>query len=202
MAVQLRHLYGCGAVTGWALQPMPETRTSLHTVKQAILQAADGLGRGLTQLTRGGSVHTIDSHRGSPGLPGLSDAGGRQHRPRHPSRSFAPSCPGAQVAELFTSATRARYPRLVEQLAASRMPDAALAQIAAALNGEPLPAADPMVDLLLDIVRRSPNGAGTRGAPRRRDGHNAAASRALVEVAANTNMTEPRQQELPGFCQS
>jgi hypothetical protein len=58
MAEQLRHLYGCGAVTGWALQPMPETRTLLHTVKRAILQAADGLGRGFTQLTRGSFVHT------------------------------------------------------------------------------------------------------------------------------------------------
>ncbi|HEY3480473.1 MAG TPA: hypothetical protein VGL02_16375, partial [Streptomyces sp.] len=58
MAEQLRHLYGSGAVTGWTLQPMPETRTPLHTVQQAIRAASGDTGRGYTQLTRHGFVAT------------------------------------------------------------------------------------------------------------------------------------------------
>lgn len=170
MAEQLRALYGAGAVTGWTLQPMPGTRTPLHTVQQAIHDASGGTGRGYTQLTRGGFVHTEEVqacpdaalrevHNVGPGTLDIiravlpyagpdpaevaeqTDTGGTVSEP-----------PAARVAELFTPATRARYPRLVEQLAASRMSEAALAKIADALNGEPLPAADLMVDLLLDTA--------------------------------------------------
>jgi hypothetical protein len=49
-------------------------------------------------------------------------------------------------------AARARYPQLVDELAASRVPDAALQKIAGSLSDEPLPPADPTVDLLLDTA--------------------------------------------------
>jgi hypothetical protein len=48
----------------------------------------------------------------------------------------------ARVAELFAPTVRARYPRLIDELTTSRVPDAALEKIA-----EPLPPADPLVDL-------------------------------------------------------
>ncbi|MCR6488379.1 hypothetical protein M8542_36670 [Amycolatopsis sp. OK19-0408] len=172
MAEQLRHLYGSGAVTGWTLQPMPETRTSLHTVKQAILRAADGLGRGYTQLSRGGFTCT-EEVQACPdtailGVPNIGPSTLDIIRsvlpylgpdPAELTAELADADGGtdaspqtARVGGLFTLATRARYPRLVEQLAASRMPHAALAKIADALNSEPLPLADPMVDLLLDTA--------------------------------------------------
>lgn len=172
MAEQLRHLYGSGAVTGWTLQPMPETRTPLHTVAQAIREAGGATGRGYTQLTRGGFVHTEEVQacpdtalRGVTNIgPGTLDI----IRAVLPYTGPDPAevaeqtdagtgatvevLQGARMAELFSPATRARYSRLVEQLAASRMPDAALAKIADALNSEPLPPADPLVDLLLDTA--------------------------------------------------
>ncbi|MFI5591109.1 hypothetical protein ACIA5G_39080 [Amycolatopsis sp. NPDC051758] len=172
MAEQLRHLYGSGAVTGWTLQPMPETRTPLHTVKQAILQAADGLGRGYTQLTRGGFACTEEVQAcPDTAMLGVTNIGPGTLEviravlpytgpdPAEVAAEQADADGGttevphaARVAALFSAVTRARYPRLVEQLAASRMPDAALAKVADALSSEPLPPVDPMVDLLLDTA--------------------------------------------------
>jgi hypothetical protein len=172
MAEQLRHLYRSGAVTGWTLQPMPETRTLLHTVQQAIREASGDTGRGYTQLTRGGFVHTEEVQAcPDTAMLGVTNIGpgtldiiravlpytgpdpadvAEQADTGTGGTGTVPQA--ARAAELFSSATRARYPRLVEQLAASRMPDAALTTIADALNGEPLPPADPMVDLLLDTA--------------------------------------------------
>ncbi|SFW11916.1 hypothetical protein [Amycolatopsis australiensis] len=172
MAEQLRHLYGCGAVTGWTLQPMPETRTLLHTVQQAIREASGGTGRGYTQLSRGGFVHTeevqacpdtamLGVNNIGPGtleiiravLPYTGpDPAEAAAEPADAGDGGMAAVPHAGATGLFSTATRARYPRLVEQLAASRMPEAALTRIAEALNGEPLPPADPMVDLLLDTA--------------------------------------------------
>ncbi len=71
---------------------------------------------------------------------------------RSPPRPGRRRAQGGQHWGPFNTATQARYPRLVEQLGTSRMPDAALVKVADALNSEPLPSADPMADLLLDTA--------------------------------------------------
>jgi hypothetical protein len=172
MAEQLRALYSAGTVTGWTLQPMPGTRTPLHTVERAIHDAGGGTSRGYTQLTRGGFVHTEEVqacpdaalrevHNVGPGtlaiiravLPFLGPDPDAVADPGDVAGGDAPAVPqAARVAELFSPAARASCPQLVDELAAARVPDAALQKIAGSLSDEPVPPADPLVDLLLDTA--------------------------------------------------
>lgn len=59
------------------------------------------------------------------------------------------------VRQALSTAAAARYPELVRALPRTRMPVAALTAICAALNAEPSPPADPMVDMLLETAGES-----------------------------------------------
>ncbi|WP_410597837.1 hypothetical protein [Amycolatopsis sp. lyj-23] len=172
MAEQLRSLYGSGEITGWTLQPMAATRTPLHTVEQRIREAAGGTGRGYTPLARGGFVHT-EEVQATPdaALLGVRNVGlstlpiirevlsytgpavdeAAELPPAARERLFAPERQ-AELDEVFTAATRARYRRLVDGLAASSIPAAALRKIGESLNAEALPPADSLVELLLETA--------------------------------------------------
>ncbi|WP_326957569.1 hypothetical protein [Amycolatopsis sp. NBC_01286] len=140
MAEQLRSLYGTGEITGWSLQPMAGTRTPLHTVEQRIRDAAGGTGRGYPPLARGGFVHT-EEVQATPdaALLGVRNVGpntlpiirkvlpytgpavdeAAELPPTARERLNAPERQ-AELDELFTATTRARYRRLVDGLVGSR----------------------------------------------------------------------------------
>lgn len=172
MAEQLRSLYGSGEITGWALQPMPDTRTPLHTVEQKIRDAAGGTGRGYSPLARGGFVHTEEVQAtpdaallgvrnvGPNTLPIIRtvlpytgpDVDAAADLPKAARERLLAPDRQAAVDEIFAATTRARYRRLVDGLAASSVPTAALRKIGESLNAEALPPADPLVELLLETA--------------------------------------------------
>lgn len=171
MAEQLRHLYRTGAVTGWTLQPMPDTRTPIHTVAGQI-QDASATGRGYTQLTRAGFVHTEEVQACPDAaltgvrnigpdtlaiirtvLPYTGPAADDLPTPPPPAR-ITPRSPDLTAGpdQPLSPATRIRYQWLVQGLSTSSIPEAALTKIVESLNAETLPPADPLVELLLDTA--------------------------------------------------
>jgi hypothetical protein len=171
MAEQLRSLYGSGEITGWTLQPTVDTRTPLHAFRQKILDAAGGSGRGYTPLPRHGFAHVEEVQAcpdaalrevrnigpaalqiirkilpyTGPTVDEVVEPPPGRHSPHSPERE-------AQLGEVFTAVTRARYRRLVDGLAASAIPAKALGKIADSLNAEPAPPTDPLVELLLETA--------------------------------------------------
>jgi hypothetical protein len=178
MAETLRELLGHGDVVGWSLQPMAESRTPLYEYLDRFQNNTDDPSadaRGYKQLDVAGFVYgeevaacpddvlrairnigpralaTIRQIIGGP--PPATPPAERRVGP-------VPPVPAARdhvgravlLEETLTPATRARYPELVAGLVASRMPDAAVDKIVAALNAEPVPPADPLVALLLETA--------------------------------------------------
>lgn len=170
MAERLRALYGSGAIMGWQLQPMAQSRTPLDHYEADFAKAGqqDGGNRGYRQLQRAGFAfgeeiaacpdkalltirnigeRTLDKIRRIVGGP-----------PEPPARVTAPvesreSASPRQILDAQLSAsTRARYPELVRGLAASAMPSTAVETIAQSLEREALPPADPLVALLLETA--------------------------------------------------
>jgi hypothetical protein len=172
MAEQLREIYKSGAIVGWALQPMPDTRTPLHEYEY-LLQLTEsgrqpGSRRAYNQLGRWGFVWA-EEVRATPdeallGIRNLgqtaltkirellgdytADANDSVNADQYAERQ-------CHIRTLASASTLARYPELLHLLARSRMPVEAVDTICAALNGEQLPPIDPLAHLLLETAHEA-----------------------------------------------
>jgi len=154
MAQRLREIYAAGEVVGWSLQPMPESRTPLHQVRGPIADAVGGSSRGYNQLNRHGFVYA-EEVQACPDealldIRNLGTSVLARIRTVLPYTGAEP--PPARPATPLTSPPRQRDRELVNGLATSAMPAGALKTIVAALNAEPVPPADDLVELLLDTA--------------------------------------------------
>ncbi|WP_329243067.1 hypothetical protein OG417_45255 [Actinoallomurus sp. NBC_01490] len=162
LAEQARSLLGDGAVNAWQLHKLPETTTPLSTLRPhlesryynlldrhgftSVEEATATPDAGLLQLRNAGPrfvealraiVAEPDTRKMAVTRPAdIQDAHQRRHH---------------LLGRLRTAAA-ARYPDLVDALARSSIPLAALDKIATALNNEPIPPADPTVTLLLETA--------------------------------------------------
>lgn len=169
MAQRLREIYARSEVVGWSLQPMPDTRTLLSEVRGRITEAVGLGGRGYNQIDRFGFVYAeevqacpddalLDIHNLGASvlsrirnvLPYTASAPVHNSTPVLPHRGDSERV--VLLEQQLTAAARARNHTLVDGLAASAMPAAALDKIIASLNAEPTPPADDLVELLLDTA--------------------------------------------------
>ncbi|UKD50772.1 hypothetical protein L3Q65_00310 (plasmid) [Amycolatopsis sp. FU40] len=170
MAERLRDLYSAGAIVGWQLQPMDQSRTPLEEYESefAAIGKQDGGSRGYHQLRQAGFAFgeevaacpdeallkirnigqaTLDKIRrivGGPPAPSTRATAPDHHR--------EPTAPGQILNGRLSASTLARYPDLVRGLAASGMPASALETIAQSLEREAVPPADQLVTLLLETA--------------------------------------------------
>lgn len=175
MAAQLREIFGGGAVAGWTLHPMPPTLTPLHDFLDALVATGPQPGsmRGYNLLDRHGFVYAEEVQHcpdealldirnfGRIALAAVRDILGPAPAPAIPSaridlgrRSADENVPARQqhLDDNLAAPAAARYRDFARLLAQSQIPLAALDKICAALNGEPVPPADPLVTLLLDTA--------------------------------------------------
>ncbi|MET9260469.1 hypothetical protein [Amycolatopsis sp. NPDC004079] len=172
MAERLRDLYGSGAVVGWQLQPMAQSRTPLEDYEAEFAAAGqqDGGNRGYGQLRRAGFAFGEEiAACPDDALLRIRNVGpktlGKIRRivggpPELPARVAAPvdspepmTSASAQLLEgRLSASTRARYPELIRGLAASRMPLSAAETIVQSLEREALPPSEPLVALLLETA--------------------------------------------------
>lgn len=157
-----------GTIAGWALHPLPATRTPLHALHEALLPQQYNI------LIRNG-FSTIEEVAAVPpgswselrhvgpkfvdALRNALDALAAAAPARAGALELAHSGPAGEVGERaallagqLPEASRLRYRDLLDGLAASRIPTAALAKIAAALAAEPAPPPDDGIVLLLDTA--------------------------------------------------
>lgn len=179
MAEQLREIYSSGEIAGWSLQPMPPTRTPLHSYLEALVAAGPQPGsvRGYNQLDRQGFVFAEEvqvcpdeallemRNFGQIALaavrevlgpaPVIATAEEPRFKIRRRGQSEAASARQQYVVENLSAPAATRYSEFVRLLAQSQIPLAALDKICAALSSEPVPGADPLVTLLLDTAGES-----------------------------------------------
>lgn len=163
IAEQLRELYASGAVSGWTLRWMPESRTPLFHYLDELTAAGPqpGSKRGYNQLDRAGFVYVEEVQAcpdtalldlrniGETALRAVRDVLGYATPPIDVDETGAAAERHRHIRATVTPATAARYPELVRLLAQSRMPREAVDAICAALDAEALPPADKLVTMLL-----------------------------------------------------
>ena len=167
MAWRLRELVAAGAAPGWALHPVPPGRTPLDRLAEPLL-AVSGAARFYNLLLRGGfataeevaatpdadllllrqvgpaMVAAVRQVLGDLGLGSPEDA-----RPA-PAGFMAERL--TRITSLLAGPQRERYRDFAGMMARSSLPPGALTAIAESLSAEPVPAADPLVCLLLDTA--------------------------------------------------
>jgi hypothetical protein len=167
MAWRLRDLVAAGAAPGWALHPVPPGRTPLDRLAEPLL-AISGAVRFYNLLLRGGfatveevaatpdadllllrqvgpaMVAAVRQVLGELGLGSPEDA-----RPA-PVGFMAERL--MHITSLLAEPQRERYRDFAGMMARSSLLPGALTAIAESLSGEPVPAEDPLVCLLLDTA--------------------------------------------------
>jgi hypothetical protein len=178
MAEHLREIYDSGEIAGWSLQPMPATRTPLHSYLEALVAAGPQPGsmRGYNQLDRHGFVFAEEvqvcpdqallemRNFGQIALAAVREvlgpaptipAGESAFKIRRLGKEEGVSARQRYLADRLTAPAATRYRDFVQLLAQSQIPLAALDKICTALSSEPVPPADPLVTLLLDTAGES-----------------------------------------------
>lgn len=176
MAEHLRDIYGGGEIAGWSLQSMPPTRTPLHSYLEALRAAGPQPGsmRGYNQLDRHGFVFAEEvqvcpdqallelRNFGQIALGAVREVLGpaptiatEEFKIRRRIEGEAFSARQQYLADSLSVPAATRYREFVHLLAKSQIPLAALDKICTALSSEPVPAADPLVTLLLDTAGES-----------------------------------------------
>ena len=167
MAWRLRELVAAGAAPGWALHPVPPGRTPLYRLAEPLL-AVSGAVRFYNLLLRGGFA-TAEEVAATPDADLLllrqvgptMVAAVRQvlRKLGLGSPEDARPAPAGFLAErlihitsLLAEPQRERYRDFAGMMARSSLPPGALTAIAESLSAEPIPAADPLVCLLLDTA--------------------------------------------------
>lgn len=161
LAEQIRGTLSGGAVTGWRLHPLPDNTTPLHTLRPrlesrfynlldrngftSVEEAIAAPDAALLQLRHAGPRFVAalrglaGEHICEPVVTNPTDV-----QDAHQRRTY--------LLGRLHEATAARYRDLVDALAHSTIPLAALDKIATALCDEPVPPADPTVTLLLETA--------------------------------------------------
>lgn len=162
LAEEARGLLGDGVVTGWRLHELPDTTTPLSALRPhlesryynlldrhgftSVEEATAAPDAGLLQLRNAGPrfVEALRAIVGEPDTRKMAVTRPADLQDAHQRRNHL-------LGRLRTAAA-ARYRELVDALARSSIPLAALDKIATALNNEPIPPADPTVTLLLETA--------------------------------------------------
>jgi hypothetical protein len=167
MAERLRELLVGQAAPGWELQPLPPNRTPLHLLAEPLLTVSAGQ-RFYNLLDRNGfaTVEEVAAtpdgcllllRQAGPKMVAavrlvLHDLGWDSPVPAHPSVTDLVAERRVHVVSRLAEAQRVRYREFTGMLARSSMPLAALDKIIESLNAEAVPAADPLVCLLLETA--------------------------------------------------
>jgi hypothetical protein len=167
MASRLRELVAIGAAPGWALHPVPRGRTPVGRLAEPLL-AVSGSARFYNLLVREGFA-TVEEVAATPDdyllllrqvgpamvaavRQVLGDLGLGSPEDARPAPAGFIAERLTRITSLLTGPQQERYRDFAGMMARSSLPSGALTAIAESLSGEPVPAADPLVCLLLDTA--------------------------------------------------